>query len=353
MTATPSPPVHSRRITPIGVIAGVIGLALFVYTFQRAGLGEIATLIGRLGWVFIGVVALGGLRFFMRGMAWRRCLEGSHRLGPGPAFQAVVAGDTLGNLTFLSILVSEPTKALFVADREPIGRTLPALAVENLFYTLSAALVIAGGAVALLLRLGTIDTWWVASVAVVATIIGLVALVHLVIWRRVRVASGSLDTLARRGLGLAARWAARVRDAEDRVYRLYPRQANQLAALSAWELAFHALAVLEICLVLSLISPVAPTLLDAFVFEAVNRFIAVVFKVVPMRIGVDEAGTAAFAELLEFGTAAGVTLALVRKARMLVWMIIGGLLLARRGLSVGSAIADAEGQATVDDGPPR
>ncbi len=341
MTAPATSHRSSPRLTPVGVVAGLVGLALFVYTFQRAGLQEIAALVGRLGWVFLGVVALGGLRFFVRGMAWRRCLEGTHRLGPGPAFQAVVAGDTLGNLTFLSILVSEPTKALFVADREPLGRTLPALAVENLFYTLSAALVIAGGAAALLFRLGAADTWWMASVGVVATIIGLVTLVHLVIWRRIRVVGGSLAILARRGPGLATTWAARVRDAEDRIFSRYPRHAGQLAALTAWELAFHGLAVLEIFLVLSLISPVAPTLLDAFVFEAVNRFIAVVFKVVPMRIGVDEAGTAAFAELLEFGTAAGVTLALVRKARMLVWMTVGGLLLARRGLSVGS-IADAE-----------
>ena len=349
MPATFSSRAPSRRITPVGVLAGLAGVALFVYTFQRAGLGEIAILIGRLGWVFLGVLALGGLRFMVRGMAWRRCLEGSHQLNLRPAFQAVVAGDTLGNLTFLSILVSEPAKALYVADREPIERTLPALAVENLFYTLSAALVIAGGAVALMLRLGTIDTWWIASVGVIATIIGLVTLVHLVIWRRVRLASSSLSLLARRGPGVAARWAARVRDIEDRIYSRYPRHGGQLAALTAWELTFHGLAVLEIFLVLSLISPVAPTVLDAFVFEAVNRFIAVVFKVVPMRIGVDEAGTSAFAELLEFGTAAGVTLALVRKARMLVWMAIGGVLLARRGLSVGSA----ENRAVAGDGPSR
>ena len=60
-----------------------------------------------------------------------------------------------------------------------------------------------------------------------------------------------------------------------------------------------------------------------------------------MRIGVDEAGTAAFAELLAFGTAAGVTLAIVRKARMLVWMTIGVGFLVRRGLSVRRAIAAA------------
>lgn len=339
MTPTPTTDDRRWRLTPVGVLAGIVGLALFVYTFQRAGLSEIVALVRRLGWMFLVVVALGGLRFLARGMAWRGCLEGAHRLGPGRAFQAVTAGDTLGNLTFLSLLVSEPAKAVFVTDREPVSRTLPALAVENLFYSLSAAFVIAGGAVALVLRLQTTETWWLASIGVIALVIVLIMLAHLIIWRQVRVASGALAVVARWGLTprLLERWTDRVREAEDHIHRLYPRDPGRLLRVTGWELVFHGLAVLEIFLVLSIISPVIPTLLDAFVFESINRFIAVVFRVVPMRVGVDEAGTAAFAELLAFGTAAGVTLAIVRKARMLVWMTVGGALLLRRGLSVADA----------------
>jgi hypothetical protein len=40
-------------------------------------------------------------------------------------------------------------------------------------------------------------------------------------------------------------------------------------------------------------------------------------------IGVDEAGTALLTNTLGLGTTAGVTLALVRKARMLVWIGLG------------------------------
>ena len=51
-----------------------------------------------------------------------------------------------------------------------------------------------------------------------------------------------------------------------------------------------------------------------------------------MRIGVDEAGTAFFSNLLAFGTAAGVTIAIARKGRMLVWTGVGVVALIRRGL---------------------
>ena len=349
MMDEPTGGLTAQRMSPGGVAAAVLGVALFVYFVHRVGVGEIAAGIGRLGWLFLVVVALGGLRLAVRGMAWRGCLEGPHRLTPGRAFQAVVAGDTLGNLTPLSLLISEPAKALFVRDREPVSRTLAALAVENLFYTLSAALVIAGGALALVLRLRTADTWWLASVGLVAALIILISLVHAVIWRRVRVASGLVELVGRRRLAqqVVVRWGKRVREVEDRVYALYPREPGRLVRLACWELSFHALAMLEIYIVLSLISDIAPTLLDAFVFESTNRFITTLFKVVPMRIGVDEAGTAAFAELLAFGTAAGVTLAIVRKARMLVWMTAGVGLLVRQGLSVRRAIADAE--TTLED----
>ena len=70
----------------------VVGLALFVYFARQAGLDEIAEGIRRLSWVFILVVLLGGLRLAARAMAWRSCLQGQHRLSPGMAFRAVVAG---------------------------------------------------------------------------------------------------------------------------------------------------------------------------------------------------------------------------------------------------------------------
>ena len=57
-----------------------------------------------------------------------------------------------------------------------------------------------------------------------------------------------------------------------------------------------------------------------------------IFKFVPMRLGVDEAGTAMLTTVLGYTSAVGVTLAIVRKVRVLFWTRIGVLLLARRGL---------------------
>ena len=77
----------------------------------------------------------------------------------------------------------------------------------------------------------------------------------------------------------------------------------------------------------------APTLLAAFLFETANRLITVIFKVVPLRLGVDEVGTAGFAALIGLPTKTGLTIAIVRKVRMLFWAGAGGVLLVRQGLS--------------------
>jgi hypothetical protein len=59
-----------------------------------------------------------------------------------------------------------------------------------------------------------------------------------------------------------------------------------------------------------------------------------IFKFVPLRLGVDEAGTGKVSELLRFTQPAGVTLAIVRKARDLFWSFIGVGLLIHRQVSL-------------------
>ena len=66
------------------------------------------------------------------------------------AVAATVSGDAIGNLTPLSLIVSEPAKAMYLRDRVPGSRAFPALAAENFFYSVSVALYIILGTIAML-----------------------------------------------------------------------------------------------------------------------------------------------------------------------------------------------------------
>jgi len=89
---------------------------------------------------------------------------------------------------------------------------------------------------------------------------------------------------------------------------------------------------------------VKPTLLTAFILESVNRVINVVFKFIPLRTGIDEAGTGMLSKVLGFTTAIGVTLAIVRKARDIFWTTIGVVLMVRRGLTLKNIAKISEGE---------
>ena len=320
---------------------GLVGLGLFLYFVQRAGIGEVVGGIQRLGWVFAIVVALGGVRFLLRAAAWMRCLDTPHGLTLGQLFQAVVVGDALGNLTPLSIVVGEPAKGAFLREQAPLARTLPALALENLFYTLSAILVIVGGLVTTLLTFQISEQLWLTTTVTVTVMVGLVATAHWIIWTDARVASTALRWLQnRRVVPVPVELlASTVERLERRVHALYPRSVAQLVPLGVLEAMFHVVAITEIYLILLVLSDQPPTLLAAFIFESTNRFISFAFRFVPLRMGVDEAGSGMFADLLAFGTTTGVTLAIIRKGRILTWIGIGVTIVIRRGLTVNQMLS--------------
>ncbi|MEZ5418669.1 MAG: hypothetical protein R2708_15195 [Vicinamibacterales bacterium] len=118
-------------------------------------------------------------------------------------------------------------------------------------------------------------------------------------------------------------------DIERRFYGVLTWPAADLWAAAAWQAAFHAGAVLEVWVVLHALSGGTTSVADAFVLESAGRLITVLFKVIPFRIGVDEAGAAVVATALGLPASHGVALALVRKLRILLWNACGLVVLAR------------------------
>jgi hypothetical protein len=130
---------------------------------------------------------------------------------------------------------------------------------------------------------------------------------------------------------------------EDTVYNFYSRHRARCALIMLLEACFHLAGVLEVYVTLYFISDVPPTFLAAYVLESVNRIINVVFKFVPLRAGVDEAGSSWVTKVLKFGVSTGTTLAIIRKARVICWTALGVAFLVRRGLST-----QAVGEETVE-----
>jgi hypothetical protein len=339
----PTTPSKRRGLAPLGLVFALIGVALFAYFVGRAGPSKIIEYISRLGAGFLLILGISAIRHTVRAFAWTRCFEGAHRLRFRDALAARLMGDALGNIIpIASIAVGEPSKAVFVRHRVPLLVGLSALALENIFYSLSVIIFIFSGAAALLVWFPLPKALRYASFgAMIGTALA-AGVGYFVISRQWKFISGALTFLAKRRV--AAAWfnkaVPRARTLEDRVYGFYERNRGRLLPIFALECCFHLAGVLEVYTTLKLISDVAaPTLLTAFILESVNRIINMTFKFVPLRTGFDEAGTGMLSKVLGFTEIIGVTLAIVRKGRDIFWATIGITLILRRGLSLKAAAA--------------
>ena len=309
--------------------SAVVGATLLVVTVRRVGWVEIRAGVTALGWWFAPVVVLGGLRFYARARSWRLCAVeiGAPGLTAAAAFGAVLAGDAVGNLTPLGLLASEPTKVLFVRRTLSTGVALTSVALDNGFYTVSVLAMIAAGAWALVRQVAVDRTIQRVAEGVLAAVVVAVIAGLWVALRRPAILS-RLAQLTAKMAGRDARSAEALRDIEARFYGVLAWPRSALLAATAWQVAFHVAAVVEVWVILRALSGAA-SFADAFVLESAGRLVIVLFKVIPFRMGVDEAGAAVVATALGIPASHGVALALVRKLRILVWNAVGLVVLAR------------------------
>jgi hypothetical protein len=324
----------SSGLSISGVVAFVLGAALFAWFVRSVGPSVIWDGLRSVGWGYVAIIAVTGLRFALRATALTLCFEPPVQVPFSSAFVAVLAGDAIGNLTPLGLLASEPTKAAFLRQHAPVGTALATVAIETLFYTLTVAGMIAAATIALLETVDVPAPMRTAALISIAAIAVGFCIGAILLWRRPAIVSGLLASFLPAQSKLQLR-VERLHAIEQQIYTFAMRRRTVLAPVLLCELSFHALGVLEIYLTLWLVLGFEPTLLTAFILEGANRLVQVVFKPVPLRAGVDEITTGTFTQMLGFTTALGGTLAIVRKVRTVFWVLIGTMLLVRRGLTLG------------------
>ena len=307
------------------IIVALVGAALLIVTVQRAG-GWPAVVDGvtSVGWSFIVVVIIGAARMGCRAGAWLACIQDG-RLRFRDAFWAVLAGDTAGNLTPLGVFASEPTKILMTRAQLSTVTSIASVAIENAFYTASVLIVLLAGTW-LFLQRADVPAGLEQISEVILAVIAVAAVIGVWAARTRPAVLSRLAPLVTRLAGRADAPADAIREVESRIYGVLQWPASRILRVVAWDALFHCLAVLEVWLVLRLLpGGDTITIADAFLMESAGRFVTVAFKFVPYRLGIDEAGSGAVSQVLGLGAAMGVTLALVRRLRIIVLNAIGVL----------------------------
>ena len=317
------------KFSLLNILIALVGVALLVFTIQRVGWSEVVSGVTSVGWWFVVVVVLGAARMACRARAWMVCANDS-QLRFRDAFGAMLAADALGNLTPLGLLASEPTKIMMTRSRISTVTSVASVTIENACYTASVLVVLLAGTWFFLQRAEVPPALGqVAEVIVVAIVLS--GMVGLWLARSQPALLSRFAPLITRLAGRTAVPADAIREVESRIYGVLGWPLIRLSHVGLWETTFHVAAVAEVWLVLRLLPGAAnATLTDAFLLESAGRFVTIAFKFIPYRLGIDEAGSGAVAQVIGIGPAAGVTLALVRRLRILVLNAVGLIRLARQ-----------------------
>jgi hypothetical protein len=317
--AGPSRPLR-RWLVPL---LGAAGAGLLAYLVAELGPSRIAAQLRGLGSILPAVLLITAAKYPLQTAGWRLALPRQARPRWGESIAATITGDALGYLTWAGPFTGEPVRALLIRDSVPVAAGIAAGAAERAIYNLTAAafvwtvlLVLLSGAHTLALLAG------LAGSALAA--IGLVVRMRSSMRAR---SGGALPTAAvdRRPAPTTAR-SRRAADFLEAARQLWRDRRGVLPAIVLLCLAQHAILVGEAYLMLGALGGEI-TLGTALVFEAVTKIVNTAGLLVPGRIGVAEGGSALLADALGFAASHGLSLALMRRVRGLIWSGVGLALL--------------------------
>jgi hypothetical protein len=280
--------------------SSALGVALLAWTVMSVGPRELATQLRSLAPVLALLLAIAAFRFLLQAAGWRLAMT-EPRPAWHEAFWAVVAGEAAGYFAWGPVS-REPMKALLVSHRLPQRDALKSAVVERSVYTVAAACLVLSAIAIVAERYGR-ARWIVVASLVVAVLGGCLAKY----WRRVN------GNLVNRPLALS--WMASCGVGQE------------------------ALNLLEAYVVLTWLGA-APTIASVVVLEGISRLLNGAGQFIPGKLGITEAATAALAESLRLGAGHGLSLALARRVRALIWGAAGIVFVTMRAADRGGRVRE-------------
>jgi putative ABC transport system permease protein len=324
-----------RSFIWLQTLAFLLGLGLLIFVINRVGIQPLFDALVRIGFGFFIVLGLSGLRHFLRTISMRAAVPAEHRrITFRQAFAARLGGEAISFLTFTGPLLGEATKVALLRKRVPLTYGVPALVVDNLLYNLSVVFFVLSGACVML-------AWYqlpppvytvlliIAAVAALGILVAVIAAK-----RRVMMLTWVIDRLGELRLSpkVILKRRHHIYHLESKVYDFYKHHPAAFFVMIACNLLAHAASVAEVYLTLKMLG-FYPQVAQAYIIESLTKVINFAFAFVPGTIGVYEGGTEVILQKgLGFTPAAGLALALVRKAAIVCWTSIGLLVLTWRTL---------------------
>ncbi len=323
---------QTGRAHPLAKRAGRVvlllaGVALIAWIFRTIGWPAIESNLSVVGLWFVPLAALYLFAQLSIVLGWRAVIDPQPRLSSLPDLFAVyLAGDAVNYLAPGGV-AGEPVKVHLLREKVGIARVLASLTIHKHAELLAQCVFVWLGVAVSLSHFRLPLAAQAAALAGVAALTGLLALMTWALFR------GTYSPILRRlsgwGSARASRYQLAAQALDVRIREFYGWERRRFFAAAGWCFLGWCGGLLETYLILRLLSPLRglPT---AFAIEALTMVCNTVLLFVPGRVGSAEGVRVGVFVLLGLPAAQGVAYGLVRRARELVWVLPGFLILLKR-----------------------
>ncbi len=322
---------RSGKVQSMESIALLTGLGLFVLLIARTGPSTILATVHNFGTGFLLLILISGMRHVLRTVAWYHSIEpDQRRVRLIDLFNIRLASEAVSDLTFLGPVLGETVRIVEASKRISAPYSLSSVVIEDLIYGLSAVLFVLSGAFIFILTYPVPQQIKVTGVTLFLVLFLLVLATHFIVGKRRKLLRGVLDRLKKLNLTrpFLERESEKIRLFEDNVYGFYRRHKRLFFSILLLETAASMTGVMEVYVILNL-TTLRGALSAAYVTEAVNRVVNLIFAFVPLRVGVEEGGAGLVLSAIGYRIGEGVTLAILRKVRTLFWAGVGLVMIGR------------------------
>jgi hypothetical protein len=293
---------------PIGV-AAAIGLAVLAH---RIGLKKLASQMRDLGVVLPIVLAAGVARLLLQTRAWWIALRAEGIVVPHSRLIGVRLASQAAGYLSVGPAVSEPATLMMLQDRGAMAAAAPAILMETGAYWVTTVMLGLVGACASAFLIADARLAWVA----IAIFGGALALL---MSRR-----SLLTPLVRLAGSRTPRWLRSAEQGELRIRSFRERRPAAARSVLILDAIAQVVTLFEVAMVLRA-AGFRFNVAQVVAIEAAGRIVKMLGAWIPGRIGADESGAAASFALLGLSPAAGLMLAVARRARDLLWCAAGVL----------------------------
>jgi glycosyltransferase 2 family protein len=314
----------SRRALRIALF--VVGIGVLAALLAMAGWDSVAANLSAIGWWFPVLVVGYGFAELAFTYGWQ-VIIGRRKNGPvrfSDTFSAYMASCFVNYFTAVG---GEPVRANLLAPKIGYPRALATATVHRHAEMTSQFVFLLLGAGASLVHFDLPTGLRIAALA------GLGLFGAVILWMTVALRHGifaaALDRLGRGPLRGLVRFRRTAQLLDERIGEIYERRQEHFLESVCWCFLGWCGGLIETYVVMRLLRPEAG-FFEALAIETLAMLVNTILFFVPARIGTAEGVRTALWVLVGFTAAQGVAYGLVRRARELLWLAPGMVVLLKR-----------------------